>query len=229
MKSLVSLVLGLGLAVVLFISGIATIGWLLTEERPHAFANLDEKPLWTTAPVKVDADDRSFERVAAAPVPPVFQAMAVDIPEHMEAELRLAAQGRVQEPGIDETTTGAVAPDTLADLESTPHAQWCLGRYRSYRLEDNSYRSYSGEMRQCESPYMGEMQGAGGFHDVAQSGISPEEAVYAPEAQEAAYGSPINGNAHVDWCLQRYSSYRSEDNSYQPYHGPRRACQSPFG
>jgi len=36
------------------------------------------------------------------------------------------------------------------------------------------------------------------------------------------------GNAHVDWCYARYRSYRAYDNTYQPYHGPRRQCWSPY-
>lgn len=37
------------------------------------------------------------------------------------------------------------------------------------------------------------------------------------------------GNAHVDWCYNRYRSYRASDNSFQPYNGPRRQCVSPYG
>lgn len=39
-----------------------------------------------------------------------------------------------------------------------------------------------------------------------------------------AYG----GNAHVQWCYDRYRSYRASDNTYQPYNGPRRQCYSPY-
>ncbi|TPJ54518.1 BA14K family protein [Mesorhizobium sp. B2-6-1] len=35
-------------------------------------------------------------------------------------------------------------------------------------------------------------------------------------------------NNHVNWCSQRYRSYRVSDNSWQPYNGPRRQCISPF-
>jgi hypothetical protein len=35
------------------------------------------------------------------------------------------------------------------------------------------------------------------------------------------------GNAHVRWCRNHYISYRVSDNTYQPYHGPRRQCVSP--
>lgn len=36
------------------------------------------------------------------------------------------------------------------------------------------------------------------------------------------------GSAHVAWCYDRYRSYRAWDNTYQPYHGPRRQCWSPY-
>jgi hypothetical protein len=37
------------------------------------------------------------------------------------------------------------------------------------------------------------------------------------------------GSAHVDWCYDRYRSYRASDNTFQPYNGPRQACNSPYG
>ena len=37
-----------------------------------------------------------------------------------------------------------------------------------------------------------------------------------------------NGNAHLAYCLNRFKSYRVSDNSYQPYHGPRKQCISPY-
>jgi hypothetical protein len=36
-------------------------------------------------------------------------------------------------------------------------------------------------------------------------------------------------HAHVAWCYDRYRSYREWDNSWQPYHGPRQICYSPYG
>jgi len=37
------------------------------------------------------------------------------------------------------------------------------------------------------------------------------------------------GDAHVQWCYDRYRSYRASDNTFQPYNGPRRQCVSPYG
>ncbi|WP_144862310.1 BA14K family protein [Mesorhizobium sp. J18] len=43
-----------------------------------------------------------------------------------------------------------------------------------------------------------------------------------------AYRSYGYSRSHVDWCYSRYRSYRASDNSFQPYHGPRRECRSPY-
>lgn len=39
-----------------------------------------------------------------------------------------------------------------------------------------------------------------------------------------AYG----GNSHVQYCYNRYKSYRASDNTFQPYNGPRQQCRSPY-
>lgn len=36
------------------------------------------------------------------------------------------------------------------------------------------------------------------------------------------------GGSHVEWCANRYRSYRAYDNTYQPYGGPRQQCVSPY-
>ncbi|MBB6181153.1 BA14K family protein [Pseudorhizobium flavum] len=33
---------------------------------------------------------------------------------------------------------------------------------------------------------------------------------------------------HYQWCESRYRSYRASDNTFQPYNGPRRQCNSPY-
>ena len=35
-------------------------------------------------------------------------------------------------------------------------------------------------------------------------------------------------NAHIRYCYNRYRSYRAYDNTFQPYHGPRRQCRSGY-
>ncbi|MEI2297783.1 BA14K family protein [Ensifer sp. MJa1] len=40
--------------------------------------------------------------------------------------------------------------------------------------------------------------------------------------------APVYGSRHVQWCYDRYRSYRAYDNTYQPYGGPRQQCYSPY-
>lgn len=36
------------------------------------------------------------------------------------------------------------------------------------------------------------------------------------------------GALHVRWCHAKYRSYRASDNTFQPYHGHRKRCHSPY-
>jgi len=47
-------------------------------------------------------------------------------------------------------------------------------------------------------------------------------------AQPRRYYGRGYGSGHVAWCYNRYRSYRAWDNTFQPYHGPRRQCRSPY-
>lgn len=44
------------------------------------------------------------------------------------------------------------------------------------------------------------------------------------------YAAPPPGaaDAHVQWCMQTYRSYRPSDDTFQPYNGPRQPCVSPY-
>ncbi|MDE1991534.1 MAG: BA14K family protein [Rhizobiaceae bacterium] len=43
----------------------------------------------------------------------------------------------------------------------------------------------------------------------------------------AVASQPVHSSSHVQWCSDRYRSYRVSDNTYQPNSGPRRQCVSP--
>lgn len=45
--------------------------------------------------------------------------------------------------------------------------------------------------------------------------------------REPAY-DPELVEAHIEWCANRYRSYRPRDDSYTPYSGGRRPCVSPY-
>lgn len=83
---------------------------------------------------------------------------------------------------------------------SVAHLAWCGARYRSFDPAANSYRSYSGETRACSSPF---------------------QRIVAETDQRV--GTKVNGQAAAR-CAARYRSYRPEDNTYQPWQGPRRSC-----
>ena len=36
------------------------------------------------------------------------------------------------------------------------------------------------------------------------------------------------GGRHHAWCEGKYRSYRRYDGTFQPYHGPRKRCNSPY-
>jgi BA14K-like protein len=50
-----------------------------------------------------------------------------------------------------------------------------------------------------------------------------------PVAAPPVYAPVRLSAAHVNWCQNRWRSYRVTDNSYQPLSGPRLICASPYG
>ncbi|WP_234857379.1 BA14K family protein [Sinorhizobium meliloti] len=38
----------------------------------------------------------------------------------------------------------------------------------------------------------------------------------------------FDANAHLRWCQERYASYRLSDDTFQPFDGARRRCNSPY-
>lgn len=86
-------------------------------------------------------------------------------------------------------------------------------RYRDRRYRDRHWRGPRhrdrGHYRSGPGVY---------FH------FGPPPRHYAPPPPRAR-GLPVS---HLRWCQNRYRSYRAWDNSFQPYHGPRRQCRSPY-
>jgi hypothetical protein len=109
-------------------------------------------------------------------------------------------------------------PALIAIAEEKPtvsaeHFAWCSQRYRSYDPATNSYRAFSGEMRSCASPYS---------EQTSKSRVSMTQAAATPAPGVA------ESQAAASWCAERYQSYDAEDNSYQPFDGPRRQCRPPL-
>jgi len=53
-------------------------------------------------------------------------------------------------------------------------------------------------------------------------------AAFGALAGAAIANSHGYSSRHVEWCEDNYRSYRRYDNTFQPYNGPRRRCNSPF-
>jgi len=100
-------------------------------------------------------------------------------------------------------TSPSTEPPPPQPKFSAEHLAWCAQRYRSFDPATNSYRSYSGEIRACSSPHQLDVAAA---DESASPQVNPQAAA---------------------WCAARYRSYRPEDNTYQPWGGPRRNCDAP--
>ncbi len=59
----------------------------------------------------------------------------------------------------------------------------------------------------------------------------PEFRYYRPAPPRYYRPAPVyrsGRNSHINWCYNRYRSYRASDNTFQPNYGPRRQCYSPY-
>lgn len=71
--------------------------------------------------------------------------------------------------------------------------------------------------------------GSGIYLGLGVPGFGYYDPYYAPRyyAPRRVYRGGLS-SAHVQWCYDRYRSYREYDNTFQPYSGPRRQCWSPY-
>lgn len=88
--------------------------------------------------------------------------------------------------------------------------------HRGYREYRRGYRQYNGWWFPPAAFVAGAIIGGA----IASHPPVAAPPVYAPVRLSAA---------HVNWCENRWRSYRVADNSYQPLSGPRLACVSPYG
>lgn len=167
---------------------------------PHAFAGLHDEPLWTSEVKRVDPNRQAYQRLPAA----------------LSANTMVA---EVKPVGRDDVTLGSSKPASaseeryrspnvdLAEMQAAKAQTWCSARYRSFDPVSNTYQPYGGGPRQtCVAPI----------------------AVPAVPVQEVADSGGTNEpDANARWCMEKYSSYRVEDNTYQPFTGGRKQCPGP--
>jgi hypothetical protein len=157
-------------------------------DTPH-LTSISTPDLWTETPVKVDPSKQTYERL-----PPVLSTYAVNTP-------KITRESRPQ--------VASVMPTQDQPVGSRDHVDWCAAKYHSFNPETNSYRSFSGDIRTCVSPFDGAAEAA------------------APMPQDQGQTTEAVAPSIASWCATRYQSYRAEDNTYQPYDGPRRTCEGP--
>jgi hypothetical protein len=227
MKILLTILSGFALTLMLFAGGAVTAVYFLSAEPVpvRAFA-VDTDEVWTNEPVQVDTAEQEFDRLPPSPAP-----------QAAESTMQAATEAEPEDPVLDEelvdmTTTAAVPPPSEPQPEVSPaasaqHVAWCSERYRSYRPGENAYTAYSGEKRECVSPYSDVIAAAG-------APVAPDEEGYDEASlSHQGLGYAVTDDAptrlsmeHVRSCFDRYRSYRVEDNTYQPYGGgPRRQCE----
>ncbi|MBX5132743.1 BA14K family protein [Rhizobium lentis] len=156
--------------------------------------------------VVADSEPRAFTDLAA---PDLWTTSPVKVDPHRQHYERIPPVYSSYVTEAPTTTVPRVAsqparpwtePQKPRPEFTAEHLAWCAQRYRSFDPATNSYRSYSGRTRECSSPFQ---------QDIAES--------------HEGGGPKVNAQAAAR-CAARYRSYRPEDNTYQPWEGPRRSC-----
>lgn len=210
-----------------FAAGFFTATVLMARPATQVLASADISDLWTTSPKVVEPGAQHLDRVAALSFPkpqPVAESASID---SLSIDVSTPTE---TEPGIDRNSTGSIEPDNGASADrpalSPEHLAWCERRYRSYDPQDNSYRSYSGSRRTCQSPFLdqataetGLSDGASETGDVMTISMSGETGGMEPQMG----GSSLSDD-HIRRCSARYASYDPADNSYRAFSGDRRPC-----
>ncbi|WP_296736505.1 BA14K family protein [Mesorhizobium sp.] len=175
MKALLGIVGGFVLTLAVFGSGLAFAAWLLTAKPVRqATPAIGVSELWTKDAQPVVAQKQGLERIPAQQAAGASDNAAGDQAAKPDSQPRTAALTTPAQPaephplqplpGFTQTEQPAPANGSTAQpAQQAPaqqeaqlpaaHLEWCANRYRSYRPEENSYRSYGGEIRPCISPY----------------------------------------------------------------------------
>ncbi|MFB2551299.1 BA14K family protein [Ensifer soli] len=231
MKPVFWISLGIYASTALFAAGFFSATTLMAKPPRAALESIDLAQLWPSTPRPVDPDSQDFERLPARPLP----APVVSTPAHISREsietatapssvsdTRQTAAIEISE--IDGDTTGSVSQGITDDGDAmavyrAEHVAWCERRYRSYRPDDNTYRSYRGEIRPCVSPFL---EIAMATAADAPADFSPDGAIVNVDGDATMAG--FISEETIDRCRRRYASYRASDNTYRSYSGERRPC-----
>jgi len=222
MRTVAAIIASLLLSIVTFsIGAIGAVFYVLTPESASGPRATHVVDLWTTEPKVVAQKKHQLEVAFANEIPSSHSEQRILYSEAVE-------RTAFQDAELDGFTTSSVDEEQNQSprILSREHVHWCMSRYNSYRAEDGTYQPYNGKRRPCVSPYMADEtdvydKNGGAANEILQS------------AQRSVNDDDQNGQLmaaditdHTRNCSERYKSYRSEDNTYQPFNGgPRRQCR----
>jgi len=186
-----------GLASVAF--GIATVVGTVTLAASVASIGMAENTEHGLRGLR-DADLWTAEPTRVDPALQTYERLPPALSTYAMADSRRVA---VKRPAAAAPVVADIPPPAIEI--SAEHLNWCASHYRSFDPATNTYRSFQGQVRVCQPP--SETSGA------------------AMTSTSSTAADPL-ANAAM-WCANRYKSYRADDNTYQPYDGPRIKCTSP--
>ncbi|CDX40897.1 conserved exported hypothetical protein [Mesorhizobium sp. SOD10] len=170
MKALLGIAGGFVLTLAVFASGLAFATWLLAAKPVRqATPAIGVSELWTKDAQPVDPQKQNLERIPAQQAAVAQSGEPAKADNGTQAAAVVAPASPAAPPQPQPAATQAAQPAADPNAARQPadadqqaqqqqqlpvaHLQWCAARYRSYRPAENSYRSYSGELRPCISPY----------------------------------------------------------------------------
>lgn len=204
LKSLANLSLNLMVAIIPFGIAVAVASEATKPAPAVSDLDLSAPALWTSQPVAV-TDKLAYERI------PGVQYAEVDTPTVKAYDVAGSRTFSARSEILEEATKN-VAVD-MAGVEA------CSSRYRSYRVEDNTYQPYDGGPRRLCALRQ----------DQAETANADGGQVYmANQVLDDSADPRSMAPAHVEWCSARYRSYDPTSDSYRSFSGSRRSCVSPF-
>lgn len=237
---------GMTVTLIVFAAGVAFSLAYLSADRP---AQLAKEPAleFPFEPVRVRSGDasRSDEDRPSAESSSA-ELLEVRSSEPAVATASLADAGEQEEAAQASRASFEPEEGTSPSAARDPrHVAWCRDRYRSYQVETNSYRPYSGGLRECVSPYSNPDIDTEAETAALEPAGEPQfiDGSQYPDYQPVPAGPwtagrdglrrpaepalrTVERRDHVADCFARYRSYRPADNTYQPFGGgPRRQCR----
>lgn len=203
LKAVAGLAASVSAAVVLVAVGFGVASVAFTDPGPHKFAHLDA-PLWTSTPEVVDVAAQHYERLPAL-------VGEVDVPASGLPDDTMVAGKIIRPDGAPDASAVSDGAAASAQASSEPAMQ--------------------------QTADAGDIAGAGAGNGQGVAGSATSSATSAASlAMPASFSratsasNATDASDHDGWCAARYRSWRSDDNTYQPFDGgPRKACVSPYG